>query len=421
MSVDKIKNATVRIINRLPAARGRGEESTKQALVLPMLDALGFDIWDPAEVCPEFEADFATKKSGQKEKVDIALLLNNAPYVFIEVKSVDSSLDGHEGQLARYFNSTSSVTLGVLTNGIEWRLYTDTVNPNIMDSQPFHVVNLEALDQGLEVMARFSKPSFSPETIRDFATELLYTANIAAFLRTEIDLRDKDPSEQFIRWILKSEKMYDGVVNQNVVERFRPIVKAALTRVIRDVVRRSVVALDTEAARNNQENLPTKTDDLEAVESASVPTSEPVETNAKRAIVTTENELALFSIAEELFNKSLHKAASIYDPSSRKDIPVSIAYKDTTGYFGLYLNKPSWWILRAVTESKTQWIGFNIPIEIGATLVPQDIVRLEPNSFAEFRVAISSYNDLWALKDLFIATIDALLRERSQAYPIAIP
>ncbi len=47
----KAKLETIRA--RVPVVRGRGEEATKQALVLPMLDALGYDIWNPIEVAPE--------------------------------------------------------------------------------------------------------------------------------------------------------------------------------------------------------------------------------------------------------------------------------------------------------------------------------------------------------------------------------
>ena len=139
MSIERIKVVSNNILNRLPAVRNKGEEATKQAMVLPMLDALGYDIWNPSEVCPEYDADFAIKKAGQKERVDTAILLSNTPRIYIEIKSVDESLDGHEGQLARYFNATPAVTLGILTNGMEWRFFTDTGDPNVMDSQPFHV------------------------------------------------------------------------------------------------------------------------------------------------------------------------------------------------------------------------------------------------------------------------------------------
>lgn len=129
--------------------------------------------------------------------------------------------------------------------------FTDTGDPNIMDSMPFHVVRLEAIDQGLDVMSRFAKPVFSTEAIRDYATELKYTAQIANPLRGEFDLKEREPSEYFIRWVLKANGMYDGIVNANVVDRFRPIAKAALTRVIRDIVRRSITAMDEEAANTN--------------------------------------------------------------------------------------------------------------------------------------------------------------------------
>ena len=242
-SYEKIKAVAAQILNRIPAVRGKGEQATKQSLVLPMLDALGYDIWDPAEVCPEYDADFAIKKAGQKEKVDVAIILASAPRIFIETKPLDEPLDGHSGQVARYFNATPTVTLGVLTNGVEWRFYTDTGDPNIMDDQPFHIARLDAPDQGLDVVARFAKSVFSPEAIRDYATELRYTAQIASFLRLELDLKDREPSEYFIRWALKSEGMYHGVVNANVVERFRPITKDALTRVVREIVRRSISAM----------------------------------------------------------------------------------------------------------------------------------------------------------------------------------
>ncbi len=119
MATQRLKTLASQILNRLPAVKGRGEEATKQALILPMLDALGYDIWNPAEVCPEYNADFAIKKLGQKEKVDLAVLLEDVPRIYIEVKAVDVSLDGHEGQLARYFNATPSVSLAILTKGLK--------------------------------------------------------------------------------------------------------------------------------------------------------------------------------------------------------------------------------------------------------------------------------------------------------------
>jgi len=208
MSFEKLKAVAAQVLNRIPAVRGKGEQATKQSLVLPMLDALGYDIWNAAEVCPEYDADFAIRKAGQKEKVDIAILLALLPRIYVETKSIDEILDGHEGQLARYFNATKTVTLGILTNGIEWRFFTDTGDPNVMDMQPFHIVRLDAPDQGLDVLARFAKSVFSADAIRDYATELRYTSEMANFLRKELDLKDREPSEYFVRWISTTTELF---------------------------------------------------------------------------------------------------------------------------------------------------------------------------------------------------------------------
>lgn len=409
MSLDKLKTVADQIMTRIPSVRGKGEEATKQALILPMIDALGYDIWNIDEVCPEFEADFVIKKTGQKEKVDIAILVNQKPSIFFEVKPVDASLDGHEGQLARYYNSVPQVTLGILTNGVEWRFFTDTGEPNIMDTKPFHVTRLDTVDQGLDVMLRFSKSFFCSIAIRDYATELLYTAKISAFLRNEIDLKDREPGENFIRWILKSEKMYDGVVNQNVIERFKPIVKNGLTRVIREIVRRSVNAMDTEAATAQE----TPNSALPEKEKVEVVPEEIESANTK--IHTTENELKLFEIAKTIFSTSGFADKQIYDAAIRKEVPLEIYYKDTTGYFGIYLNKSSWWLLRANLEAKKQpWIGFNIDKAIFEQNFPPGLEVLEAHPFSECRLLISGPEDLQKCENLLKKTIELTISEKKK-------
>lgn len=353
MTLERIKVVAEQILSRIPAVRGKGEQATKQSLVLPMLDALGYDIWNPAEVCPEYDADFAIKKAGQKEKVDIAIFQNGVPRIYIETKSVDDTLDGHEGQLCRYFNATRSVTLGILSNGVEWRFFTDTGDPNIMDLQPFHTSRLDAVDQGLDVIVRFAKQFFSAEAIRDYATELRYTAQIAGFLRQELDLKDREPGEYFLRWILKADRMYSGVVNANVLDRFRPIAKDALTQVIREIVRRSINAMEKEAAQTGS-SPPTQqamspADPEDSLDAASDDESRE---SSRRGIETTERELTAFGIVKSQFERSSFAAATIYDSSVRKGVPLNLSYKDTTAYFGIFFNKPSWWIMRMNIEGR---------------------------------------------------------------------
>ncbi len=409
------------IRSRVALLKGRGEEATKQALVLPMLDALGYDIWNPAEVCPEFEADFAIKKLGQKEKVDLAIVLDGVPRVYMEVKSVEVALDGHEGQLARYFNATETVSLGILTNGVEYRFFTDTQAPNRIDPLPFYTFRIDSIEPGLDVLNRFSRDQVMSNAIRDYATELNYTTKMVQFLREQLDLRDREPNEQLVRWVLSAEGMYDGMKTVGVVARFRPLVKNALQLVLRDIVRRSVAALDegVSAAPNPVpvSALPERSavepevelDEAAGEEDASRP---------RAVAVTTERELAAFEIIRAQLANSALASRTVYDPGLRKHVNIVLNHKDTSSYFGVYLNKPGWWFARLVLESKAPWIGLNVAPEKVQPLLPPGYTLLPPFSWAPTRIAVRGPGDLHALSGaLFAAIQDAIDARRGEAPP----
>ena len=90
------------------------EAQTSQAFIIPVLELLGWNVSDPVEVCPQY--------STENKYVDYALLINNKPKVFIEVKKIDSDLNLHQRQLIEY-GQWRGVPQGVLTNGIEWWFY----------------------------------------------------------------------------------------------------------------------------------------------------------------------------------------------------------------------------------------------------------------------------------------------------------
>ena len=143
----------------------RGEESTKDALIRPMIRALGYDTWNPAEVSSEFTADFGTK---QHEKVDFAIMAAGRPIILIECKTISSRLGNNEiAQLFRYFSVTEA-RFAILTNGVEYRFYTDLRKRNVMDETPFMVVDMRELDDGaLAEVSRFAKPEFDAQAIWD--------------------------------------------------------------------------------------------------------------------------------------------------------------------------------------------------------------------------------------------------------------
>src|SRR5437660_1900530 len=62
------------------------EEATKNAFVMPFIGTvLGYDVFDPNEVIPEFTADVGTKKG---EKIDYAIVHNGQAQLLVEVKKV---------------------------------------------------------------------------------------------------------------------------------------------------------------------------------------------------------------------------------------------------------------------------------------------------------------------------------------------
>ena len=105
------------------------EEATKTAFIMPFLQLLGYDVFNPTEVVPEFTADVGIKEG---EKVDYAIVLNGQPEILIECKMCGHELNAaNENQLLRYFHA-SKAKFGILTNGVVYKFYTDLAEPNKM-------------------------------------------------------------------------------------------------------------------------------------------------------------------------------------------------------------------------------------------------------------------------------------------------
>ncbi|OGU13735.1 MAG: hypothetical protein A2076_09945 [Geobacteraceae bacterium GWC2_53_11] len=133
------------------------EETTKQALILPFLNILDFNPFDPQKVKAEYGANLPGIKA--TERVDYALYTDGHPVMFVEAKSINEKLTNHAGQLARYFNSTPGVSIAAITNGREWRFFTDLKLPNVMDESPFLKVSFDSLTEDLpnEIKAVFNQ------------------------------------------------------------------------------------------------------------------------------------------------------------------------------------------------------------------------------------------------------------------------
>jgi len=252
------------------------EEATKNALVMPFISALGYNVFNPSEVIPEFTADVAlAEKKG--EKIDYAIKKDGKIIILIECKSSDTVLNNtHVAQLFRYFSVTES-HLGILTNGIDYWFYSDLDNKNKMDERPFYEFSLLSFDdEKLNEVKKYCNQDFSIDNIISNASNLKYTNGIKQNLKREIET----PSEDFIRALTNG--VYMGRMTQNVKEQFQKIVKKAISQFISDKINQQL-----EAVQNiNKE-------ETQAVE-AEIASQE----TAKDKIVTTEEELQGFYIVK---------------------------------------------------------------------------------------------------------------------------
>lgn len=206
----------------------QNEEATKTALVLPFISALGYDPFDTREVVPEFTADVGTKKG---EKVDYAIRADGNLSILIECKPIGTNLSNVQyNQLYRYFSCTDA-KFAILTNGFEYRFYSDLDSENKLDNRPFFTFDLRDFnEQDVEELRKFTKPNFDVQAILSTANRLKYT-NLA---KHAIDEVFRETPEEFVKYI--AGKIYEGRQTRQVVEEFTPIIRDASKLYIKEQV-----------------------------------------------------------------------------------------------------------------------------------------------------------------------------------------
>lgn len=275
--IDKIQEIATRMPKQLEHIQT--EEATKTAFVMPFISALGYDIFNPLEVIPEFTADVGTKKG---EKVDYAIKKDGQIIMLIECKWSGCNLDEtHASQLYRYFSVTEA-RFGILTNGIRYKFYSDIEEPNKMDERPFFEFHLLDFEDGqIEEVKKFTKSAFQLEHILSSASTLKYTRAIKQIFAAEV----VNPSRDFIRFF--ASQVYSGNITQSVQEQFAGIVRNAVTQYLRERINdRLKSALEREEqAESLEESLP--------------------EQNGEEGggIVTTDEELEAYSIVKAILRE----------------------------------------------------------------------------------------------------------------------
>lgn len=349
------------------------EEMAKQALIIPFLQVLGFDVFNPLEVRPEYVADFGKKKG---EKVDYAVFKDKNPIMFIEAKGVNEKLENHDAQLARYFNSTPEVKLGIITNGVEYKFFTDLDTNNIMDDAPFLRIDITNLSENdIESLSKFRKEAFETCELVSFAEELIYTSN----LNKKLEELFKNPSDEFIRLLIKS--FSDSRITTNVVERFRPIVKKSISSVLLKMVSQGLFP---------QEEAPAQEEII--TEAISPGDAE----NEKPKAITTDEELKAFDIVKNILITAGRNV-------------TELSYKDTINYIGIHNRVTTNWILRLMLDGNRKNLLTRLSVEKAAELSPEFKVEEAPKGHGLSRVYINSADDLCKLNKLIVQCFDEVV------------
>ena len=299
------------------------EEMTKQAFILPFFELLGYDTRNPFEFHAEFTADIVGMKG---EKVDYAILISDNPVILIEAKEWTNPLDVADKQLSRYFMTTTA-KIGILTNGIVYKFFSDLEETNKMDPQPFLEINLLDLkDYHLPELKKFFKPNFDIDNILNSAEELKYSGLIKNLLKSNFD----DPDDDFINYIIG--RVYDGKRTQNVKDKFSPLVRKSVSELVNELVKNKLEG----ALKINQTEEP----NLTTQES---PLQEEI---LNDGIITTEEELEGLSIVKTLLHENID--------------PDRLSGHDTKTYFSIVLDQsPRKSIVRLYFNYKNKYASFS--------------------------------------------------------------
>lgn len=272
------------------------EESTKHAFVLPFINILGYDTFNPTEVVPEFTADLGLKKG---EKVDYAIIENGEPILIIECKNWKENLSVHGSQLFRYFH-VSKTRFALLTNGITYQFFTDLDEKNKMDEKPFlefDITNLK--DNSINEIAKFHKSSFDVNNIVTNASSLKYIQEI----RKQIDTELNTPSFEFIKFF--ANKVYTGRLTEKVMEEFKDLVSKGFNQFINEKINDRLNAALSKEAQNQK-------------------VSKPEIITQDDKVFTSEEEMESYRIVVAIL---------------RRKLPIErIVHRDTQSYFGILLD-----------------------------------------------------------------------------------
>lgn len=301
--VERLNSMSAKV-NQL-ASSIQTEEATKTAFVMPFIHTvLGYDVFDPSEVVPEYVCDVGTKKG---EKIDYAILKGGEIQILIETKKVGEPLNiNHASQLFRYFHVTTA-RISILTNGRFYKFFTDLDAPNKMDEKPFLEIDLLDIDEHvIPELQKLTKSAFDVDSIINAAGELKYVGQI----KREMSTQFSQPDDDFVRFF--ATRVYEGPITQKVREQFAQLTRKAASQFLNDQIN------DRLKSAINGAPFPTQAELIVAEKQADQTDS------SEDRVITTMEELEGFHIVKAIVRTAIDAKR--------------IAHRDTQSYFGILLD-----------------------------------------------------------------------------------
>ena len=386
------------------------EEMTKQSLIIPFIQLLGYDIFNPLEVRPEYSADFAKKKGA---RVDYAIFNENDASIFIEAKTVNESLEKYNSQLAYYFNATHQLKLAILTNGIEYYFFTDLNVTNVMDESPFLRFNILSItEESLKILEQIRKQNFNTKLISALAEELVYKKD----LDTAISRLLKDPNNDFIRFVIKD--VFPTRITATVIDKFRPMVKKSILDSIEMIYHENIegatkqtsgLKTPTSLTRNrNKKSTVAQITDEEITSSDSIKTAKPTEWVIDEVAVTVEEQTV-----EQSSIEPSEKDMEVYQCvknilSLEKNDTAELGFHATSDCFNIYLKNTADSILKLYFSESSSYIVIPLSIDDIAKRIG-NLLRYEQDSNSNYtKIQIDNVQDTYKLARLIIQRVKTL-------------
>jgi len=192
----------------------------------------------------------------------------------------------------------------LLTNGINYRFYSDLVDPNKMDEKPFLEFNIhEIKDNQVEELKKFHKSYFDADSIVNTASELKYTNELKQLLQQELN----NPSPEFVKYFAK--QVYPSNISAKILELFTNLTKKSAQQYISDLITerlKTALTKEDESAKEQDSKLELQNQEPE------------------NKVETTEAELESFMIIKTILRQKI-------------DIK-RITYRDAQSYFAILLD-----------------------------------------------------------------------------------